>query len=291
MKILERRMKKKQCLKLYFRIRERKKPKYTHVINDEKYYASFGIEKKGTIFTVLDPEKVKAAYEKAWENRNYEIDKFWSRALYFWGFIAATFVAYTAIITNENAQIKDITNPSIEICLLALGIIFSFAWVLVIKGSKQWQENWEKHIDYLEDFVSGSIYKTIFYKGKRYYSVSKMNKYVAQTVLIVWGILFSQTLCKHYKIGLENIDFIVTSMVILVIVMIAIMLKYGKTSMNYPEKKNGFIKRQRRNKLSKEKAEKEEIKMQEKETIKIKIEGEEKKTRGKQSRSKSDKSQ
>ena len=287
MKILERRMKKKQCLKLYFRIRERKKTKYTHVINDEKYYASFGIEKKGSIFTVLDPEKVKAAYEKAWENRNYEIDKFWSRALYFWGFIAATFVAYTAIITNENAQIIESTDSSIEICLLALGIIFSFAWVLVIKGSKQWQENWEKHIDYLEDFVSGSIYKTIFYNGKRYYSVSKMSEYVAKTVLIVWGILFSQTL---YKIGLENLDFIVTSSVILMLVMIAIMLKYGKRSMYYPEKKNGFIKRQRRNNLSKEKAEKEEIKMLEKEAIKIKIEEEEKKTREKQSRSKSDKS-
>lgn len=287
MKILERRMKKKQCLILYFRIRERKKPKYTHVINDEKYYASFGIEKKGSIFTVLDPEKVKAAYEKAWENRNYEIDKFWSRALYFWGFIAATFVAYTAIITNENAQIIESSDTSIEICLLALGIIFSFAWVLVIKGSKQWQENWEKHIDYLEDFVSGSIYKTIFYNGKRYYSVSKMSEYVAKTVLIVWGILFSQTL---YKIGLENLDFIVTSSVILMLVMIAIMLKYGKRSMYYPEKKNGFIKRQRRNNLSKGKAEKEEIKMLEKEAIKIKIEEEEKKTREKQSRSKSDKS-
>ena len=89
-------------------------------IEDEEYYEAFGIKKEGSKFIVQDTKKVEAAYQKAWENRNYEIDKFWSRALYFWGFIAATFVAYTAIITKGNAeeQIAKITNISFEICIL-----------------------------------------------------------------------------------------------------------------------------------------------------------------------------
>lgn len=52
------------------------KTKYT-LIKDEEYYKAFGIKKKGSKFIVQDTKKVEAAYQKAWENRNYEIDKFW----------------------------------------------------------------------------------------------------------------------------------------------------------------------------------------------------------------------
>ena len=260
-----------------------KKIKHTR-INEEDYYESFGIKKEGAKFIVQDSEKVKAAYQKAWENRNYEIDKFWSRALYFWGFIAATFVAYTAIITSHCNQSQEptmkITDSGIEICILALGVIFSTAWILVIKGSKRWQENWEKHIDYLEDFVSGSIYKTVFYRGKQYYSVSKISEYVAWIVLFAWVFLLSQTLCKLFISNQECLTIVIGGIIILIllgtIASIIFMCKKGKSSQDFTDEEAGmspFYVRKRRENLSG----KEEIEPKEEKALRVKIEEEEKK--------------
>ena len=223
----------------------------------EEYYKRFKIEKHPNIvYEVNDKKMLKAAYEKAWENRNYEIDKFWSRALYFWGFIAATFVAYTAILTANEIKKNEIMDMHFDIYVLALGVIFSLAWLLVIKGSKRWQENWEKHIDRLENLVSGPLYKTIFYEGKRYYSVSKLNEMMAFTVLLVWIGLFVQTLHSRYSINFTNIDWITTLIVGFTCVMMFIMLfGYGVTDI-YHEEKKGFIDRTERDKIKEEKREK-----------------------------------
>lgn len=224
-----------------------KKKKYTHLKSDEEYYSHLGDKMIKEEFEILDADKLKMAYDKAWENRNYEIDKFWSRALYFWGFIAATFVAYTAIITSENSQMQKIKESNIDICILALGVIFSLAWWLVIRGSKRWQENWEKHIDYLEDYVSSPIYKTIYYSGKTYFSVSKISEYMAITFLGVWIFLLVQTLSDRYCFSCEivKIDWIATLIIVGMFVMIVVMVKRGKTNIDYPEKEVGFIYRQR----------------------------------------------
>ena len=61
----------------------------------------------------------------------------------------------------------------ILLILISLGLIFSVAWILVISGSKHWQENWGKHLDILEDYIAGPLYKTIYY-SKLFYSVSSI---------------------------------------------------------------------------------------------------------------------
>lgn len=223
----------------------------------EEYYKRFKIEKHPNIvYEANDKKMLKAAYEKAWENRNYEIDKFWSRALYFWGFIAATFVAYTAILTADEIKKNEIMDMHFDIYVLALGVIFSLAWLLVIKGSKRWQENWEKHIDRLENFVSGPLYKTIFYEGKRYYSVSKLNGMMALTVLLVWIGLFAQTLYTRYSPSFTNIDLITTLIVgFTCIIMFAMLFGYGVTDIYHAGEK-GFIDRTERDKIKEEKRKK-----------------------------------
>ncbi len=224
----------------------------------EEYYKRFNIEKcaDNATYQANNKKMLQAAYKKAWENRNYEIDKFWSRALYFWGFIAATFVAYTAILTADEIKKNEIMDMHFDIYVLALGVIFSLAWLLVIKGSKRWQENWEKHIDKLENLVSGPLYKTIFYEGKRYYSVSKLNEMMAFTVLFVWIGLFAQTLYSRYSINFTNIDWITTLIVGFTCVMMFIMLfGYGVTNIYHTGKK-GFIDRTERDKIKEEKRKK-----------------------------------
>ena len=39
--------------------------------------------------------------------------------------------------------------------LACVGLIFSLAWFLTNRGSKYWQENWENHVDMLEDGTTG----------------------------------------------------------------------------------------------------------------------------------------
>lgn len=67
-------------------------------VSDEEYYSSFGLEKDDNGWEVLENKngknKIEFAYERAWQNRDFEINKFWTRAAYFWGFIVLIFGAY-----------------------------------------------------------------------------------------------------------------------------------------------------------------------------------------------------
>ena len=158
---------------------ESKHPKSEHLEGIE-YLNSF----KGTNTSTDETSKRKAALDRAWSNRDFEIDKYWSRATYFWAFIAATFAGYIAVSSGAmDAGLK----RHLGFMINCMGIIFSTAWVMVNAGSKQWQENWEKHIDMLEDEVTGPIYKTVL--DGRSYSVSKINKTVSIFVLIIWILL------------------------------------------------------------------------------------------------------
>lgn len=126
-------------------------------------------------------EKQKNALERAWKNRDFEIELYWKRATYFWGFIAAAFAGYFIIVRTDNDFIQA------EYIVICLGFVFSLAWYFANIGSKKWQENWEKHIDMLEDEITGAIYKTVLEKSA--YSVSKINIRVSQFVVIIWILL------------------------------------------------------------------------------------------------------
>jgi hypothetical protein len=167
---------------------DRKNNYYTPIL-DEQYKQKFGI---GT-----DKEKIHEAHKKAWEIRNFEIDKLWTRVAYFWGFIAAIFAGYIAIMTSENYQ--KALEMNLDLYLILLGILFSVAWLLVIKGSKQWQLNWEAHIDKLEDEITGPIYKTIYCTKKTFYSVSAINEFLAWVVIAVWIILFAYYIIDKFN--------------------------------------------------------------------------------------------
>lgn len=130
-------------------------------------------------------QKIINALDRAWKNRDFEIDKYWSRATYFWAFIASAFGAYCLIASSEN--IDAITKNFLSFVTICIGLLFSVAWNLVIIGSKKWQENWEKHIDMLEDFYTGPIYKTVL--NQKVYSVSKINQIMSEFIISIWVFL------------------------------------------------------------------------------------------------------
>lgn len=121
--------------------------------------------------------KIEKAYQEASEVRKFEISLYWERTKYFWAFITTIYVAYYNVLIN----IYDKKNGTLPLLILAgLGFIFSVAWVLANHGSRHWQENWENHIDLLEDDITGPLHK--IHKANASYSVSKINQFLSYIV-------------------------------------------------------------------------------------------------------------
>lgn len=144
--------------------------------------------------------KKEEALARAWKNRDFEIEMYWKRATYFWVFLVTTFTGYFALqavnITKEN----QINIYFLNLIIICLGICFSLSWILVNKGSKKWQENWEAHIDMLENEITGPIYKMVLDKERYNYSVSKINLDVSRFVLFIWVVILLYFIykCKCY---------------------------------------------------------------------------------------------
>ena len=130
--------------------------------------------------------------------RKFEIELYWKRATYFWTFIAAAFAGYAL---THKAVDHDLW---LSMLFSALGLVFSFAWYLVNRGSKFWQSNWERHVDLLEDMTLGPLYKVVVVTADNLggnpitapaqFSVSKINQILSVFVAAVWLLLFVRSL-------------------------------------------------------------------------------------------------
>ncbi len=188
---------------------------------EHEYKQSFGLG---------DPrnkEKSKAALELALDIRKFEIGLYWQRAAYFWALIAAAFAGYFAILSVEKLPEKEYLAYIVS----CIGLIFTWAWFLVNCGSKYWQENWENHVDMLEDEVVGPLYKTILHRpenrkffekhilGPQAISVSKVNLIVSMFTLCIWLVLLIHSLppfhytypvsWKHVAVGAITLFFMI----------------------------------------------------------------------------------
>ena len=185
--------------------------------DEEKYRELFGLGKDPVL------NKASKALELALDIRKFEIGLYWQRATYFWALIAVAFAGYFAILGSEHLDHKEFLAHIVS----CIGLVFSWAWYLVNRGSKYWQENWENHVELLEDGIAGPLYKTILYRpeskknieeyltGPLPISVSKINLMVSFFTVLVWGALFLYSLpplhytwaldwtetCKHVVVG------------------------------------------------------------------------------------------
>lgn len=159
-----------------------------------QYLADFGPETKR-----------KRALAQALDIRKFEIDMYWKRATYFWTLIAATLAGYAAVQAGEKIAEREF----LSVVLASLGLLFAVAWHCVNRGSKQWQENWENHVDMLEDNVIGPLYKTVlrrrkpinwkercsyFLTGPGTFSVSGINQIISLYVVALWATLLWRAL-------------------------------------------------------------------------------------------------
>jgi len=216
-------------------------------LTDEHYLKQYGLKLENNEVSIERPEILEKAYAKASENRNYEIDKSWLRSTYNWGFIAAAFVAYFTVLSND--KIEDIRKEHLEIFLICMGLIFSTGWIFVVIGSKRWQENWEAHVDALENYVTGPLFKTIRYNKNAFYSPSSINKSLSITVLLIWIAILLDNLTGYFCAvdtcqGHDSIDVFIPLALLATIVVIYLMVYSSRG--DYISKKWRFFRRDER---------------------------------------------
>ena len=121
------------------------------------------------------------------ETRNFEIDLFWKRSFFFWGFIASAFLAFASLE-------KDKSNYAIVIA--NFGMVCSFAWTLANRGSKFWIDNWEDRLFSYEEYLEkGFFSKPIgtedqsFPYYKKRFSVSKLAIALSDFTFVIWLVI------------------------------------------------------------------------------------------------------
>lgn len=161
-----------------------------------------------------DEQAERRALRLALDIRKFEIELYWKRATYFWAFIGSAFAGLAVISAAKDIHID--VKQDFEVLFSCLGFVFSWGWFCVNKGSKLWQENWENHIDLLEDGYVGKLYKVILKRPKEQqwltvgkvkevtvgphpYSVSRINQLISLYVSIVWTYLLIVSLNINMK--------------------------------------------------------------------------------------------
>ncbi|MGI8314940.1 hypothetical protein [Halobacillus mangrovi] len=179
-----------------------------------------------TFETTKDRSRLREnALKQALDIRKFEIELYWKRATYFWAFIAATFTGYFVVQRIEEP-------PNYLLVLLCnLGFVFSYCWYLVNKGSKYWQNNWENHVDRLEDKEMGPLYKTIL-EGESLkksniskefsFSVSKINQILSFYIMILWVVLSLREYFLLFNLGFLNNQWITIELPIMPSIMLLI---------------------------------------------------------------------
>lgn len=173
-------------------------------------------------------DKLRKSKEKAFkialETRKFEIELFWKRALFFWGFISVSYVAYWNVF-EKLCESKDKSPNLYSFALVVISsVIYAFSLIfhLANKGSKFWQENWEKHINYLEDEISGRIYKTWFMDsnwihnpvGKYTFSLSKL------TMMISFILILCALLLIFFSINIVFFEYSIVQKIVIELVLV-----------------------------------------------------------------------
>jgi hypothetical protein len=179
--------------------------------NSAKYFETLGINSppeprglagSGTAKTKTQPTDYErdarlAALTRAHDIRQFEIELYWKRANYFWLLQAAVFAAIGLIWKSNPGHGTEVAAGApavISVALSALGTIAAAAGWYSAKGSKFWQENWEHHIDMLEDEFEGSLHKTAYVgvDGTRW-SVSGVNDRLSACFWVFWWFMLIAT--------------------------------------------------------------------------------------------------
>jgi hypothetical protein len=178
-----------------------------------------------------DEKRQAKRFDVSLATRQLEIELYWKRSLFFWGFIAAAFVS-VAVLEGK--------SPVLSTLVSGFGLVCSTGWALANRGSKYWQEQWESKIEDCEDAVTGPLFKKRQprqdkgpWLSGRPYSVSKLAIALSDYVVLVWGAVLARQVWVGWC-GVEEGDLhllVIVVTLLLAVVGVVLLLVFGKSSL------------------------------------------------------------
>lgn len=137
------------------------------------------------------PGQLKLILNYAAEVRRFEIERFWQRSLFFWGFIGASLLAYATLRRDDLSQLL----------IASFGFLSSLAWALANRAGKYWHESWEQKVERYQQAVLGTdlfsrreiVKNSGILRGARY-SASKLTIAMSDLSVILWLVLGLRTM-------------------------------------------------------------------------------------------------
>lgn len=125
-------------------------------------------------------EDWKLEYNAVLQGRRHEIDLFWRRSNIFWLITAATFAAFYKTYNDKG-------DPFFSIVIVNIGLVSSFCWSLVNRGSKFWMTSWELWAaGYGDDCFSGAHTELKEDWWVYRFSVSKLMIIISDFFTMLW---------------------------------------------------------------------------------------------------------
>lgn len=133
----------------------------------------------------IDRGRAERAFERACVVRDFEIELYWKRATYVWGFQAAFMATIAVLLTGG---VKDSWAPLYGCIVALIAFIISSRWATMTHGAKFWQNNWERHVDLLEPHFTGNLYRLYPAREKlrKPPSVTRANLSVIHALELMW---------------------------------------------------------------------------------------------------------
>lgn len=144
----------------------------------ERYFERLGLGNAGSRRT-----RQEAALERAYVLRSMEIELVWKRATYF---LAVQTVLFAALGFASSKQFQG--SPLLTLGLAMTGFATAWLGVLGARGARFWQQNWEMHIDLLEDEIEGRLHKIALYQGPVQFSVARTQIWLSKVLTGFWLI-------------------------------------------------------------------------------------------------------
>ena len=123
----------------------------------------------------------------ALETRRLEIELFWRRATFFWGFQIAALTVVGLAVRIDGGDHDPLRLVTLNASLI-IGFWAAVAGYLSARGAKYWQEVWEYRLEELEPFpmFAASTTRTKSFLGPGCWSVSKQYITFLLFIIFLW---------------------------------------------------------------------------------------------------------
>ena len=104
-----------------------------------------------------EPDKIslKDAYEELWHCRDFELKHLWQRSIFLGAFLLGAFAGYGKLVLQCSGESHTFgpKDNVVGFVIAIIGLVLSFLWIMLAKGSKAWYERYENAILYYAEIA------------------------------------------------------------------------------------------------------------------------------------------